>query len=40
MRLLCYFYETPLIIAIERGNIDIIELLLQNKKIDINFPAI
>ena len=31
-----FFYKTPLNIAIERENIDIVDLLLMNDKIDTN----
>lgn len=34
------FYKTPLNIAVKKGNIEIIQLLLQNQKIDINFKSI
>lgn len=34
------FHKTALISAIENQNIDIVKLLLANKKINVNFPYI
>lgn len=31
-----YFKRTPLCTAVKKGNLEIIQLLLQNKRIDIN----
>lgn len=33
-------YKTPFYYAIEKGNIEIIKLLLTNDKVDINIPFI
>ena len=33
-------YKTPLIIAVEKENVDIIRLLLTCAKIDVNLPKI
>lgn len=35
-----YFYKTPLIIAVENGNTEIVNLLLSHKNIDLNIPSI
>lgn len=35
-----YFYKTPLIIAVENGNKEIVNLLLSHKNIDLNIPSI
>lgn len=35
-----YFYKTPLCVAIEKQNIDIIQLLLNNDSIDVNLKSI
>ena len=32
--------ETPLCYAVRMGNIDVIKLLLENDKIDVNIPHI
>lgn len=34
------FYKTALYIAVEKENYEIIKLLLENKKLDVNIPAI
>lgn len=34
------FYKTALYIAVEKENYEIIKLLLKNKKLDVNIPAI
>ena len=34
------FYKTILCIAIEKGNTEIVKLLLTNNKLDINLPCI
>lgn len=31
---------TPLLLAIEKGNVEIVELLLQNENIDVNLVSI
>lgn len=40
MVLLFIFYITPLYTAIKKGNVEVVELLLSNKKIEVNFPII
>lgn len=34
------FYKTPLVLAIEKGNSEIVKLLLTNEKIDIAIPYV
>ena len=34
------FYKTPLHIAIEKENIDIIKLLLSNEKLNVNLKSV
>lgn len=34
------FNKTPLFIAVENDNIDIINILLSNKNIDVNIPSV
>lgn len=34
------FYKTALYIAVEKEYYEIIKLLLENKKLDVNIPAI
>lgn len=36
MKFTSYFYETALHMAIKRNNIEIIQILLEHEKIDIN----
>ena len=40
MKLSLDFQSTALNIAVERGNSEIIQLLLSNPKIDVNYPNI
>ena len=35
-----YFHQTALYLAVEKENIEIIKLLLNTEKIDINIPCI
>ena len=36
MKLWCNFYVTALFAAVEKGNVEIVKLLLSNDKIDVN----
>ena len=36
MKFILKYYETALYLAVEKGNIEIIKLLLENEKIDTN----
>ena len=40
MKFAHYIHKTALHIAIEKGNIDIVQLLLTNEKIDVNQKSI
>ena len=40
MKLKKNIYKPVLYLAIEKGNIEIVKLLLNNDKIDVNFPFI
>lgn len=38
--ILIYFYQTPLILAVEKNEIKTIKLLLKRKEIDVNSKSI
>ena len=40
MKFILDFQKTPLCIAVEKQNVEIIQLLLANEKIDVNLPYI
>lgn len=40
MKFYISFYHTALITAIESENVEIVKLLMANKKIDVNIPYI
>lgn len=38
--IICFFHKTALHMAVENGNIEIVQLLLTNKNIDVNLLGI
>lgn len=40
MKFYFHFHRPPLIIAAQKGNTKIVQLLLSNKKIDVNYKAV
>ena len=40
MKLLLFTHKTALHLAIEKGNIEMIQLLLENEKLDVNLLSI
>lgn len=37
---LCFINKTPLYIAVEKGNIDVVQVLLANKDVNVNIKSI
>ena len=39
MKFYLFFYETAFIMAVKKGNVEIVKLLLECKKVDIKIPS-